>query len=66
MNGLYAIPLGVPFLPALVKGLIAQTASDPLSLARSVVILPTRRGCLGLQEAFLAATFAPYYRVSGY
>jgi ATP-dependent helicase/nuclease subunit B len=56
MNGLYAIPLGVPFLPALVKGLIAQTASDPLSLARSVVILPTRRGCLGLQEAFLAAT----------
>lgn len=56
MNGLYAIPLGVPFLPALVKGLIAQTASDPLNLARYLVILPTRRGCLALHEAFLAAT----------
>lgn len=56
MNGLYAIPLGVPFLPALVDGLIAQTASDPLSLARYLVILPTRRGCLALHQAFLTAT----------
>ena len=56
MNGLYAIPLGVPFLPALVEGLIAQTAPDPLNLARYQVILPTRRGCLALHEAFLAAT----------
>jgi ATP-dependent helicase/nuclease subunit B len=56
MKGLYAIPLGTPFLPTLVEGLIAKTASDPLSLARYLVILPTRRGCLALQEAFLAAT----------
>lgn len=56
MKGLYAIPLGVPFLPALAEGLIAETASNPLSLARHLVILPTRRGCLALHEAFLAAT----------
>jgi ATP-dependent helicase/nuclease subunit B len=56
MKGLYAIPLGVPFLKALVDGLITETASDPLSLARYTIILPTRRGCLALQQAFLAVT----------
>jgi len=56
MKGLYAIPLGVPFLKALVDGLITETATDPLSLARYMIILPTRRGCLALQQAFLTAT----------
>jgi len=56
MKGLYAIPLGVPFLPTLVETLIAETQSDPLSLARYLVILPTRRGCMMLQNAFLKAT----------
>jgi ATP-dependent helicase/nuclease subunit B len=56
MNGLSAIPLGIPFLPALVRGLIDQTSSDPLSLARYLVILPTQRGCLALSKAFIDAT----------
>lgn len=56
MRGLYAIPLGVPFLQSLVEGLITETASDPLSLGRYIVILPTRRGCLALQQAFQEAT----------
>ncbi|MGV8948393.1 MAG: PD-(D/E)XK nuclease family protein [Candidatus Paracaedibacter sp.] len=56
MKGLYAIPLGVPFLKALVDGLITETASNPLSLASYTIILSTRRGCLALQQAFLAAT----------
>jgi ATP-dependent helicase/nuclease subunit B len=56
MKGLYAVPLGVPFLSTFVEELITQTASDPLILARYLVILPTRRGCLMLQEAFLKAT----------
>ena len=60
MKGLYSIPLGVPFLKALVDGLITETISDPLSLARYVIILPTRRGCLALQQAFLAATASGY------
>lgn len=56
MNGLTAIPLGTPFLPALAQGLIDQASSDPLSLARYLVILPTRRGCLALNQAFIDAT----------
>lgn len=56
LKGLCAVPLGVPFLPTLVEKLIGETASDPLSLGRYLVILPTRRGCLMLQEAFLKAT----------
>ncbi|MBX9804916.1 MAG: double-strand break repair protein AddB [Alphaproteobacteria bacterium] len=56
MKGLYAIPLGNSFVEALVQGLITKTEEDPLSLARHLVILPTRRGCLALQEAFLKAT----------
>ncbi|MBM3468095.1 MAG: hypothetical protein FJX71_01530 [Alphaproteobacteria bacterium] len=54
MKGLYAIPSGVPFLSTLVEGLLNEAVSDPLSLARSVVILPTRRGCLALHQAFTA------------
>jgi len=56
MKGLYAVPLGVPFLPTLVEILIEETKSDPLSLAHYLVILPTRRGCMMLQDAFLKAT----------
>lgn len=56
MKGLYAVPLGVPFLSTLVDELITQTASNPLSLAKYLIILPTRRGCLMLQDAFLKAT----------
>jgi ATP-dependent helicase/nuclease subunit B len=56
MKGLYAIPLGIPFLPTLVETLIEETKSDTLSLARYLVILPTRRGCMMLQNAFFKAT----------
>ena len=56
MKGLYAVPLGVPFLSTLAHELIAQTSSNPLSLAKYLIILPTRRGCLMLQDAFAKAT----------
>jgi ATP-dependent helicase/nuclease subunit B len=56
MKGLYAVPLGVPFLPTLVDELITETASNPLELAQYTVLLPTKRGCLMLQEAFQKAT----------
>src|SRR4051812_39413904 len=56
MNGLYSIPLGVPFIPALVEKLIDETSSDPLSLARYIIILPSQRGCLALEKAFGDAT----------
>jgi ATP-dependent helicase/nuclease subunit B len=59
MNGLYAVPWGVPFLPTFVKGLIEETASNPLTLATYLIIMPTHRGCLELHHAFQSQTLAP-------
>lgn len=53
MKGLYGIPLGVPFLQMLARGLIAETKADPVTLARYLIILPTRRSCLALHHAFI-------------
>jgi ATP-dependent helicase/nuclease subunit B len=49
----FTIPPGVAFVDALAAGLIAETARDPLSLGRTVVLLPTRRAQRALAEAFL-------------
>ena len=43
------------FVDALAAGLIARFP-DPLALARVTVLLPTRRACRALQEAFLRAS----------
>ena len=48
---LYTIPAGLPFLDALAAGLIHRTGAEALSDAR--VLLPTRRACRTLGEAFL-------------
>ena len=47
------IPAGTGFLEALAEGLLAETAGDPLILAGYRILLPTRRACRSLQEAFL-------------
>jgi ATP-dependent helicase/nuclease subunit B len=49
----YTIPPGIPFVDALAARLMAEAGDDPLSLARQTVLLPTRRGCRALHEAFL-------------
>ena len=49
------IAAGVSFVDALARGLLAR-AGDPLELARGTVLLPTRRACRALQEAFLRAS----------
>ena len=49
----YTIALGVPFLDALAAGLLARAGAEPLALAEMTVLLPTRRACRGLAEAFL-------------
>lgn len=51
----YTIPSGVNFLAALAEGLRREAGDDPLALVRMRVLLPTRRACRGLREAFLAA-----------
>src|SRR5258708_34490659 len=52
----FTIASDVPFLDALVAGLLAQTGDDPLALARQTVLLPTRRASRALREAFLRAS----------
>jgi ATP-dependent helicase/nuclease subunit B len=44
---------GRPFLDLLARGVLRQYGSDPLSLSHVTVLLPTRRACRALAEAFL-------------
>ncbi len=46
---------GVSFVDALARGLLARSR-DPLELSRGTILLPTRRACRALQEAFLRAS----------
>lgn len=56
MSGLYAIPPGTPFADALAAGILARHGADPLGLSKVLVLLPTRRACRALREAFLRRT----------
>ncbi|HWA41799.1 MAG TPA: double-strand break repair protein AddB [Hypericibacter adhaerens] len=49
----FSIPAGVPFLDALARRLLEETADDALALGRYRILLPTRRACRALQETFL-------------
>ncbi len=57
---IYNIPAGKPFVDALAAGILARLKAgggdikaDPLALADVTVLLPTRRACRSLSEAFL-------------
>ncbi len=50
---LYTIAPGRPFAATLAQGLLAMAGSDPLSLSRITVLLPTRRAVRALRDAFL-------------
>ena len=52
-SGLYTIPPGAAFVDALAAGILDECAGDPLALADYLVLLPTRRACRALREAFL-------------
>lgn len=49
----YTIPAGLSFVDALAKGIMNQAGDDPLSLSRMHILLPTRRACRSLRDAFL-------------
>ncbi|GIL39940.1 double-strand break repair protein AddB [Roseiterribacter gracilis] len=49
----FAIPPGVGFVDVLAKGLLADHRRNPLDLAATTVLLPTRRAARSLREAFL-------------
>ena len=52
----YNLPAGLPFLDLLAKGIWDDAGGDKLVLARATVLLPTRRACRNLREAFLRLT----------
>lgn len=49
----FTIPPGISFADALARGLLGDSGDDPLALSRATVLLPTRRACRTLHEAFL-------------
>ncbi|MGB0630908.1 MAG: double-strand break repair protein AddB [Alphaproteobacteria bacterium] len=55
-GSVYTIPAGTAFLDALAAGILDRHGSDPAALAAVQVLLPTRRACRALGEAFLRAT----------
>lgn len=50
---LFTIPQGVPFVDAMAEGLIGRHGAEPLAFSRVTVLLPNRRACRALAEAFL-------------
>jgi ATP-dependent helicase/nuclease subunit B len=61
-ENVYTIPVGVPFLEALARGILngdipatASGAPSPLTLPKITLYLPTRRAARVAREAFLAA-----------
>lgn len=49
----FTIPARLPFVDVLARGILAETGDDPLALTAVTVLLPTRRACRALREAFL-------------
>ncbi|RAU23143.1 double-strand break repair protein AddB [Paramagnetospirillum kuznetsovii] len=49
----FTIPPGLPFVDTLAAWLLAEAKDDPLALAEMEVLLPTRRACRALSDAFL-------------
>lgn len=50
------IPAGAPFVDRLADGLLGLAKGDPLALSAMTVLLPTRRACRALRDAFLRRT----------
>jgi ATP-dependent helicase/nuclease subunit B len=49
----FTIPPGESFVDALTVGLMREAEGDPLALSSMLILLPTRRACRALREAFL-------------
>ncbi len=50
---IYNIPAGQSFADALALGILERTSKDPLLLSDCTILLPSRRGCRTLRDAFL-------------
>jgi ATP-dependent helicase/nuclease subunit B len=52
----FTIPAGVAFADALAQGQLDRAGDDPLALAATTILLPTRRAIRTLTDAFLRVT----------
>ena len=52
----FTVLAGVSFVDALVAGIRARHGTDPVALSHLIVLLPTRRACRALRDAFLRAS----------
>jgi len=52
MKGIFTISPGANFLKTLAETLWKHSSQDPLKLSEALILLPTRRACRHLQEAF--------------
>ena len=55
MTGVFTIPPDRPFADDLAAGLLARFGTGPLDVAGVTLLLPTRRSCRAVAEAFLRA-----------
>jgi len=53
MAKVFTVPAGFSFVDELAQGIIDRFGSDPITLAGISVLLPTRRACRSLRDAFL-------------
>jgi len=56
MAGVYTIPPDRSFVDSLAQGILAETGSRPQALLDYTILLPTRRACRALRDAFLRAS----------
>jgi len=56
MVGVYTIPPDQSFVDSLAKGVLAEVGDTPQSLLEYTILLPTRRACRALRDAFLRAS----------
>ncbi|HER27208.1 MAG TPA: double-strand break repair protein AddB, partial [Rhodospirillales bacterium] len=54
--GVYTIPAGMAFLDVLAGGILENMCPRPQDLSKITLLLPTRRACRALGEAFLRAS----------
>ncbi|MCW9035462.1 MAG: double-strand break repair protein AddB [Rhodospirillales bacterium] len=52
----YTVPPSAPFADVLARGILDQFGEDPAALSQVVILLPTRRACRTLRDAFLRAS----------
>ncbi|WP_085902466.1 double-strand break repair protein AddB [Kiloniella majae] len=52
----YSVASNASFVDALAKGILERWGDNPLEFSKVMILLPTRRACRSLQQAFLRAS----------